>query len=49
MSSKTQEFLLYTVLAIALVHGWSWLTGKDPSDVVGWVALGVAISALVRS
>ena len=37
--------LIYIVAAVTTVYVFAYFMGKDANDIVGWVALGFAVSA----
>ena len=45
---KLFEGLVGVVIGLITVYFFSWLLNKDPTEIVGWVALGIAAGATAR-
>jgi len=42
---KIIKQLIYVSFAVCVVYTFAYFMGKDANDIVGWVALGFAVSA----
>lgn len=45
---KLFEGLVGVVIGLITVYFFSWLLDSDPTEIVGWVALGIAAGATTR-
>ena len=46
--NRALPIVINLTLGIGFVYLWSYFTGQNPDDVVGWAALGMAASAGVK-
>lgn len=45
---KLLESFVSIVIALVTVYFFAWLLQEEPSNIVGWVALGIAASETSR-
>ena len=48
LANRALPIAINLTLGIGFVFLWSYLTGQNPDEIVGWAALGMAAQAGVK-